>query len=339
MLNKKALTAAAILSLALVGTTTVPASAVAVSSDLENSEINPAIAENTSADYDYPIVIADQNPITRAELVTVLYEKEGKPSVNFAMNYADVTNDAEYAEAVRWASGEGLVDGYENGNFGPEDPLTREQLAVILYRYAQNNDQGFTGNWAFSLGYADASEISEFAYEAVCWMTMKDIMGAAEGNLFAPKAEVTHEDANQVLEHYFNSMGSTEIPNPFILCDTMDEAAQIAGFSMTLPSGVPDGIDNSVIRAVKSNMIEVIYQGDQEQISVRKAVGTEDISGDFTTYSDVNVEDVNGRSVTLKGSNGKIMVATWTDGGYTYAVRTETGLEHDVIAGMVSSVQ
>ncbi|MGI6030062.1 MAG: S-layer homology domain-containing protein [Eubacteriales bacterium] len=337
MLNKK--TVAAILSLALAGSMTVPAVAVDASNHQLTPDVKSVISGYTPVISDYTPVIATQNPLTRAELVTVLYEKEGKPSVNFAMDYADVAADAEYAEAVRWASSQGIVSGYGNGNFGPDDSVTREQLAVILYRYAQSNDQGFTGNWAFPLGYSDANEISEFAYEAVCWMTMKDIMGPAEENLFAPKAEVTLEAANQVFEQYFNIMETVEIPNPFISCQTMDDAAQIAGFSMTLPSSVPNWVNTSKIRAVQSNMIEVIYQGNQNQLTIRKAVGTEDISGDFTTYSDVHTEDVNNHCVTVKGNDGKIMVATWTDGNYTYSIQTAAGLEHDALVSIVSSVQ
>lgn len=337
MLNKK--TFAALLSLTLVGSMTAPAFAADTPAHQLNSDVKPVISEYTPVISDYTPVIADQNPLTRAELVTVLYEKEGKPGVNFAMNYDDVATDAEYAEAVRWASSEGIAGGYGNGNFGPDDSVTREQLAVILYRYAQSNDQGFTGNWAFPLRYSDASEIGDYAYEAVCWMTMKDIMGAAEDNLFAPKSEVSHDTANQIFEQYFNVISSVEIANPFVSCKTMDEAAQVAGFSMTLPSNVPNWVDTSLIRAVESNMIEVIYQGEQEQLTVRKAVGTEDISGDFTAYSDVNTEEVNDLSVTMKGNNGKVMVAAWTDGSYTYAVRIATGLEHDSLVDIVSSIQ
>lgn len=68
-------------------------------------------------------------------------------------------------------------------------------------------------------------------------------------------------------------------------------------------------------------------------------MGTEDISGDFTTYSDVNTEEVNGHSVVMKGNNGKVMVATWTDGNYTHAVQITTGLEHALLVDIVSSIQ
>lgn len=261
MLNKKAFTA--LLSLTLAASMTAPTFAADISTYQFSSDVKPVISGYTPALSEYTPFLVDQNPLTRAELVTVLYETEGKPDVDFIMEYADVATDAEYAKAVCWASGEGIVSGYENGNFGPGDSVTKEQLAVILYRYAQSKDQGFTGNWAFPLRYSDASEISDYAYEAVCWMTMKGIMGATEDNLFAPRSEVTHETANQVFEQYFNIVKSIEIENPFISCKTMEEAAQVAGFSMELPSNVPDWVNTSVIRAVESNMIEVIYQGNQ----------------------------------------------------------------------------
>ena len=174
MCKKKAFTA--LFSLALAGSLAVPAWA----------------AELPQTNLVFP---ADENPLTRAELITVLYEQEGKPAVHFDMDYTDVEPNADYAEAIRWASSEGIASGYGNGAFGPDDAVTREQMAVILYRYAQSNNQGFTGNWAFLLPYSDADVISGFAYEAVCWVTMKDLMGDVSDNCFAPKETVLHQDA------------------------------------------------------------------------------------------------------------------------------------------------
>ena len=122
--------------------------------------------------------------------------------VNYAMNYSDVSADADCAEAVRWASSEKLVTGFEDGTFRPDSTLTREQLAVILYRCARENNQGFTGAWAFRLPYSDASQIHDYAYEAVCWMTMYEIMGAAEGDTFAPDAAVSASEAEGILAQF-----------------------------------------------------------------------------------------------------------------------------------------
>lgn len=315
MCKKKAFTA--LFSLALAGSLAVPAWA----------------AELPQTNLVFP---ADENPLTRAELITVLYEQEGKPAVHFDMDYTDVEPNADYAEAIRWASSEGVASGYGNGAFGPDDAVTREQMAVILYRYAQSNNQGFTGNWAFLLPYSDADVISGFAYEAVCWVTMKDLMGDVSDNCFAPKETVLHQDAYLLIEQSFGDTEQTEIANPFVSCKSMEEAAQIAGFSMDIPDRI---LDASAIRAVEGSMIEVLYSGDEGQITLRKGAGTGDISGDYNPYAETGVAEINGATVTWKGNDGKIMVATWENGGYTYAIQAEAGMEQATMLSMVSEIK
>ena len=72
---------------------------------------------------------------TRGQIVTILWRLEGSPVINYAMDYDDVVDSDWYAEAIRWASSIGIVGGYDDGNFGPEDAITREQMAAMLYRY------------------------------------------------------------------------------------------------------------------------------------------------------------------------------------------------------------
>lgn len=314
MLKKKAMTAA--VSFALIGAMTLPAFAAG----------------------DLPIS-PNQTPLTRAELVSALYELEGKPEVSLAAEFTDVSPDDGYADAVGWAASQGIANGYGNGMFGPDDPVTREQTAVILYRYTQSKDQGFTGAWAFPLPYEDAEEISGFAYEAICWMTMKDVMGDTEDNLFRPQEQVTHQDAAALWEAYGNAIEETQIPNPFVSCKTMEDAAELAGFSMDLPADLPSWGAPAEIRAVESGMIEVTYQKDGQQLTVRKGVGTEDISGDYNTYPEAGTEELHGTTVAWKGDDGKIMVATWSSDGYTYAVQAETGLAADDLFPMIAAIK
>ena len=93
--------------------------------------------------------------------------------------------------AVNWAAGTGAVLGTSEDSFSPNEPITREQLAVILYRYAQSQGLGFTGDWAFRLDYTDAGDISDYAYEAMCWMTMNGIINGMDDGTVAPQAEAT----------------------------------------------------------------------------------------------------------------------------------------------------
>ena len=74
---------------------------------------------------------------SRAMIATILWRMAGSPVVNYAMNYTDVTQGQWCSEAIRWATSEGVVTGYGNGLFGTNDPITREQLATMLWRYAQ----------------------------------------------------------------------------------------------------------------------------------------------------------------------------------------------------------
>ena len=113
----------------------------------------------------------DPNGIgTRAMVVTMLWRLAGEPEAGEAV-FTDLDEDSWYYQAVNWAAGTGAVLGTSEDTFSPDEPITREQLAVILYRYAQAQGLGFAGDWAFRLDYSDADQISDYAYEAMCWMT------------------------------------------------------------------------------------------------------------------------------------------------------------------------
>lgn len=148
----------------------------------------------------------DPNGTTsRTMIVTILWRAEGCPVVNDLIQFEDVPADAWYAEAVRWAASEGIVNGYSDTAFGPSDPITREQLAAILYRYEQYLGGGFTGAWMFLLDYADRTEVSEWAYEAMCWMTMNGVMQGKSGNILDPKGFARRCETAQILMMYPNT--------------------------------------------------------------------------------------------------------------------------------------
>ena len=132
--------------------------------------------------------------LTRAMAVTVLWRLAGEPVVNYLMQFEDVPQGMWYSEAIRWAAAEGIVLGYGDGTFGAEDSITREQLAVILYRYEQYLGGGFTGMWMFPLRYNDAEDVADWAYEAICWLTMKDIYVTNEGTLLDPGEKATRAE-------------------------------------------------------------------------------------------------------------------------------------------------
>jgi hypothetical protein len=135
-------------------------------------------------------------------LVTMLWRMEGQPVVNYAMQFSDVAEEDWYAEAIRWAAAEGLVLGYDDGTFGVNNPITLEQMAVILYRYEQYKGGGFTGMWMFRLNYDDIADISEWAYEAVCYMVMKGVYCAPTETTLQPQKSATRAEAAGFLNRY-----------------------------------------------------------------------------------------------------------------------------------------
>ena len=139
---------------------------------------------------------------SRAMVAQILWNLEGKPASTYEISYSDVASDAWYADAIRWASEKGIVTGYGDGKFGPDDNITREQLAAIIYRYAQSKDQGFTGMWMFNLDYEDASSVSDWASEAMHWMVMKGIIKGQTEKTLAPKSFASRAEIATMIMRY-----------------------------------------------------------------------------------------------------------------------------------------
>ena len=130
---------------------------------------------------------------TRAQMVTVLYRMEGSPEVSVAASFGDVGAGSWYADAVSWAVASGITTGYTSGsnkgNFGPDDLVTREQLATFLHRYAQH--KGFdisAGEYLGAISHPDASKISAFAVEPLSWAIAEGIIsGYSDSGKIGPQ--------------------------------------------------------------------------------------------------------------------------------------------------------
>ena len=108
--------------------------------------------------------------VTRAQVVTILWRLEGKPVVNYAMQFEDATTGEWFTEAVRWAASNGIVTGYSDKEFGPNDAITREQFAAILYRYSQFKGYDVSvGEDTNILDFDDAQSIGTYAVPAIQW--------------------------------------------------------------------------------------------------------------------------------------------------------------------------
>lgn len=139
---------------------------------------------------------------SRAMIVTILWRIEGCPVVNYAMDFEDVAAEQWYTEAIRWAASENIVEGYGDKTFGTNDPITREQLAAILYRYEQKNGGGFKGLWMYRMDYVDLADVSDWAYEAMCWMNMNGIVEGRPGKILDPKGTASRVEAAAMIQRY-----------------------------------------------------------------------------------------------------------------------------------------
>ena len=143
---------------------------------------------------------------TRAQLVTILWRLEGSPETTGAVRFGDTAGGAWYTEAVRWAVGCGVVKGYDNECFGPNDAVTREQMAAILYRYAQHKGYDVSaGEDTNILSFDDAFAVSEYAIPAMQWACGSGMVHgiALDGRmLLAPRDTTTRAQTATLLMRF-----------------------------------------------------------------------------------------------------------------------------------------
>ena len=152
---------------------------------------------------------AEEKTVTRADAVIALWKMEGSPVANYAMSFNDVTAETAYTEAIRWAAAVKIVNGYSEGSFAPNDILTREQLATILWRYAKYKKADVSvGESTNILSYDDAFEISEYAIPAFQWACGSGVMSGNTVSTLAPKNAVTENLLSNVLSEYSEKVKS-----------------------------------------------------------------------------------------------------------------------------------
>lgn len=141
---------------------------------------------------------------SRAMLAAILYRASGSPAVTEDAGFSDVASDAYYADAANWAAENGIISGYGNGLFGSNDPVTREQIATILWRYA--------GSPTADAGqdYADETAIAAYAADAVDWARDNGIMSGMDGNRFNPNGNATRAQVATILRNYMEQEQSDE---------------------------------------------------------------------------------------------------------------------------------
>lgn len=138
---------------------------------------------------------------TRGTIATMLWRLMKSPVVNYNMTFGDVPAGTWYTEAVRWAAANDIVKGYNSATFGPNDIITREQLATILYRYAEY--RGYDVSARANLNsFVDHEQIGDYATEVLAWANAKGLIIGTDANTLAPKARATRSETATIIMRF-----------------------------------------------------------------------------------------------------------------------------------------
>lgn len=143
---------------------------------------------------------------TRGMTVTILWRLAGEPKAQSTTGFQDVQFGAYYTEAVAWANSAGIINGYGDSTFRPDDSITREQLATILYRYATLEDLDTTQESELT-GYIDVDQISRYAMQAMRWANAVGLMKGTDWNGLAPQTPTTRAEVAAILQRYIQTAG------------------------------------------------------------------------------------------------------------------------------------
>lgn len=149
---------------------------------------------------------------TRAMLATILWRMDGSPAPKSSAGYSDVPTGQWYSDAIAWATEKGIFEGYGNGTFGPNDPITREQLAAIFYRYASH--KGYDMSAVGSLEqFSDKDKASSWALDALKWAIGSGLMNG-KGNALDPTGTATRAEIAAMLHRLVDKYGLVPSTTP-----------------------------------------------------------------------------------------------------------------------------
>lgn len=147
-------------------------------------------------------LFAPDDDITRGMFITVLYRMENEPETSFEAAFKDIEKGFYYEAAIAWGTENGIILGYDEETYAPDDSITREQMAAIIQRYAAFKGLDTTASEEAS--YKDSDDISEYAKTAVAWNTEAGTLQGNEDGTFAPQSNATRAEAAAVFMRVFN---------------------------------------------------------------------------------------------------------------------------------------
>lgn len=181
-------------------------------SDVTASGVGPWAADSVDFVYGQGLMsgvdatsFAPNAAMTRGMLVTVLYRASGSPSVSASSGFRDVKSDAYYASAVAWAAARGIANGVSETKFDPDAPVTREQIATILYRYARANGEQPSAVGSLA-AFTDQSSVSPYAVSAMTWAVQRGIISGTTAKTLSPLDKATRAQMTVMLHRYLTDI-------------------------------------------------------------------------------------------------------------------------------------
>ena len=237
------------LTLALALGLTIPAFAAVDDTGFSDVDANAWYAEAVMYCREHNLMagigndqFAPESNLTRAQFATVLYRIEGTPAVTGTDAFTDTPDGAWYSDAVLWVSQQNLISGYGGGLFGPNDPVSREQMTTILWRYAGSPAVDGTSD------YTDETSIASYAAAAVDWASVNNIVMPASTGVFAPKSEASRAHIAAALMNFSRAQQSA----PASPTGTNDNFALVNGgtFQMGSPASEPERSSDEIQHSV-----------------------------------------------------------------------------------------
>ena len=147
-------------------------------------------------------LFAPNATLDRATLATVLYREAGESAAKGTASFTDIAEGQWYTDAVNWAAEQGVVNGYPDGTFRPEAPITRQEMATMLYRYWKLRGGKYTAKDDVLAGYQDRGEVADWALEAMSWTVQSGIIVGMTPTTLNPAGSATRAQVALVLVNY-----------------------------------------------------------------------------------------------------------------------------------------
>lgn len=260
--------------------------------------------------------------MTRAAVADALYRAEGSPAVQDFIGFSDISAGSPYANAASWASANGVMSGYGGGRFGGEDPVTREQMAAILWRYAGSPAAGSGED------FADEADIAGFAEEAVDWARANHVVTGKGENRFDPTGSLTRAETAVILHRYLTNGTDTETGGSVVYMTTdISPEGLLAVYhalewtpagkvAVKLSTGEPPASNylrpeliKDVVELVDGTIVEcnTAYGGSRSSTAMHYQVAKDH---GFTDIADVVILDENG-SMSLPVTGGTVLTENY----------------------------